>query len=195
MNLTEAKKALRSEVRAAERALSPRYRASSSAAINARLLALPEYSLARTVFAFVGTAREIDTTEFLREALRQVKRLCVPLCVGPGIMELREITALEDLAPGAYGIPEPKAACPAVPLDEVDFAVIPCVSCDREGHRLGQGGGFYDRFLAAYRGPAYLVCRERLLRREIPMEPHDAIIHWVVTEKTLYEDGIPDQMS
>ena len=80
-------------------------------------------------------------------------------------------------------------------MREIDFAVIPCVSCDREGHRLGQGGGFYDRFLAAYRGPAYLICRERLLRSEIPMEPHDAIIHWVVTEKTLYEDGIPDQMS
>ena len=36
---------------------------------------------------------------------------------------------------------------------------------------------------------------ERLLRSEIPMEPHDAIIHWVVTEKALYEDGIPEQMS
>ena len=151
--------------------------------------------MAQTVFAFVGSAREIDSTEFLTETLRQGQRLCVPLCTGPGIMELRRIASFDDLAPGAYGIPEPKADCPAVPLDEIDFAVIPCVSCDREGHRLGQGGGFYDRFLAAYRGPAYLVCRERLLRSEIPMEPHDAIIHWVVTEKALYEDGIPEQMS
>ena len=151
--------------------------------------------MSQTVFAFVGTAREIDTTEFLTATLRQGKRLCVPLCTGPGIMELRKITGFDDLTPGAYGILEPKADCPVVPLDEIDFAVIPCVSCDREGHRLGQGGGFYDRFLSAYRGPAFLVCRERLLRSEIPMEPHDAIIHWVVTEKTLYEDGIPDQMS
>lgn len=195
MNLIDAKKALRSEVRAAERALSPRYRASSNAGINARLLALPEFAIAQTVFAFVGTAREIDTRSFLAETLCRGKRLCVPLCTGPGIMELRRIASFDDLAPGAYGIPEPKADCPAVPLDEIDFAVIPCVSCDREGHRLGQGGGFYDRFLAAYRGPAYLVCRERLLRSEIPMEPHDAIIHWVVTEKALYEDGIPEQMS
>ena len=179
MNLIEAKKALRSEVRAAERTLPPRYREESNAGINARLLALPE----------------IDTTEFLTATLRQGKRLCVPLCTGPGIMELRKITGFDDLTPGAYGILEPKADCPVVPLDEIDFAVIPCVSCDREGHRLGQGGGFYDRFLSAYRGPAFLVCRERLLRSEIPMEPHDAIIHWVVTEKTLYEDGIPDQMS
>ena len=157
MNLIDAKKALRSEVRAAERALSPRYRASSNAGINARLLALPEFAIAQTVFAFVGTAREIDTRSFLAETLRRGKRLCVPLCTGPGIMELRRIASFDDLAPGANGIPEPKADCPAVSSDEIDFAVIPCVSCDREGHRLGQGGGFYDRFLAAYRGPAYLV--------------------------------------
>lgn len=195
MNLTDAKKALRAEVRAAERALSPRYRESSNTSINTRLLALPEYHLAGTVFAFAGTAREIDTLPFLTETLRQGKRLCLPFCTGPGYMELRAIRSLDELQPGAYGIREPGGDCPIVSPDEVDFAVIPCVSCDRAGHRLGQGGGFYDRFLSAYRGSAYLVCRERLLRSEIPMEPHDAIIHWVVTEKALYEDGTPDQMS
>ena len=195
MNLSDAKKTLRSQVRAAEAALSPRYRAASDAGINARLLALPEYSMAQTVFSFVGTVREIDTTPLLRDALRQGKRLCVPRCTGEGTMELRQIASLEDLAPGGHGIREPGEDCPAVSPDQVDFAVIPCLTCDREGHRLGRGGGVYDRFLSGYRGPAYLVCRERLLHREIPVEPHDAIVHWVVTEKTLYEDGIPDQMS
>ena len=96
MNLIEAKKALRSEVRAAERTLPPRYREESNAGINARLLALPEFQLSQTVFAFVGTAREIDTTEFLTATLRQGKRLCVPLCTGPGIMELRKISKSFD---------------------------------------------------------------------------------------------------
>ena len=109
MNLTEAKKALRSEVRAAERALPPRYRAESNAGINARLLALPEFRMAQTVFAFVGTAREIDTTEFLTETLRQGKRLCVPLCTGPGIMELRRITGFDDLELTASCSPRPTA--------------------------------------------------------------------------------------
>ena len=195
MTRSEQKKLLRTDVRSAERQLSDRYRRDSAAAINARLIALPEYQLSGTVFAFVGTSREIDTTAFLQDAWNRGKRLCVPLCTGPGSMELRQIRSMEDLESGAYGILEPRKSCPILTLEEVDFAVIPCVSCDREGHRLGQGGGFYDRFLSAYRAPAVLVCRERLLRSEIPMEPHDAIIHWVVTEKCLYEDGIPSPIS
>ena len=65
-----------------------------------------------------------------------------------GIMELRQITSLDQLTPGAYGILEPPADSPAIEADGVDFAVLPCLSCSHSGHRLGQGGGFYDRFLA-----------------------------------------------
>lgn len=191
MTRSEEKKLLRSEIRAAEKQLSPAYRCASSASINACLLSLPEYRAAETVFAFVGTAHEIDTAQLLQDALRSGKRLCVPLCTGPGIMELRCLSSLEDLTPGAYGIPEPKASCPAVDDDEVDFAVIPCLSCDRKGRRLGKGGGFYDRFLSAYRSTAVLVCQERLMREEIPTESHDCVIPLVVTEKGLYEDGTP----
>ena len=72
-----------------------------------------------------------------------------------------------------------------------NLAVIPCVTCSREGRRLGRGGGYYDRFLAHYRGAAVLVCRERLLRQEIPFGVHDYPVPWVVTEAGLFEDGTP----
>ena len=110
-------------------------------------------------------------------------------------MELREIASLTDLSPGAYGIPEPDAArCPAVDTDEVDFAVLPCLCCNHQGHRLGQGGGYYDRFLSHYRGGSVLLCREKLLRQEIPLEPHDYPVPWVLTETCLYEDGMPERL-
>ncbi len=69
--------------------------------------------------------------------------------------------------------------------------MIPCVTCSREGRRLGRGGGYYDRFLAHYRGAAVLVCRERLLRQEIPFDLHDYPVPWVITEAGLFEDGTP----
>lgn len=191
MTRKEEKQQLRQAIRAAEQALPERYRAQSSAAICGRLSAMPEYLAADTVFCFVGTAREIDTTAFLTDALRRGKRLCVPLCVGEGLMELRQIAGLDQLRAGAYGILEPFGEAPLISMDEVDFAVVPCLTCDYNGRRLGQGGGYYDRFLSKYRSAAVLVCRERLIREELPTEPHDCFIPWVMTERGLYEDGIP----
>lgn len=194
MTRKEEKQQLRRTVRTLERELSPRYKAESSRAICQHLTAMPAYQSAETVFCFVGTAREIDTTLILEDALRSSKRLAVPLCTGDGIMELRQITALDQLLPGAYGILEPGPDTPLIPTDEVDFAVLPCVSCNHLGHRLGQGGGFYDRFLTHYRSGMVLLCREKLIRDEIPLEPHDHPIPWVLTERGLYEDGIPAQL-
>ena len=191
MTRKEEKQQLRKLIRAMERELPQSYKDQASAAICAHLIAMPEYQAADTVFAFVGTSKEIDTTAFLEDVLRRGKRLCVPLCTGAGIMEARQITSPEQLVPGAYGILEPPADAPVIPPDQIDFTVVPCVACDHAGRRLGQGGGYYDRFLAGYRSAAVLVCRERLIREELPVEPHDRPIPWVVTERGLYEDGVP----
>ncbi|MEG1858223.1 MAG: 5-formyltetrahydrofolate cyclo-ligase, partial [Pseudoflavonifractor sp.] len=104
------------------------------------------------------------------------------------------IRSLGELVSGAYGILEPAADSPRMNPDEVDLAVLPCLSCNHLGQRLGQGGRFYDRFLSAYRGGTVLLCREKLLREEIPVEPHDFPVPWVLTEKGLYEDGIPARL-
>lgn len=194
MTRQEEKKQLRRVIREREAQLSPRYQADSARAIAAHLLAMPEYQAAGTVFCFVGTAREIDTRPILEDALAAGKRLCVPLCVDKGVMELREVTDLGQLAPGAYGILEPPAGASAVPADDVDLAILPCVTCDHLGHRLGKGGGYYDRFLSHYRGGTVLLCREKLIREEIPLEPHDYPVPWVLTEKGLYEDGTPARL-
>ena len=81
-----------------------------------------------------------------------------------------------------------------VDTDEVDLAVLPCLCCNHLGHRLGQGGGYYDRFLSHYRGGTVLLCREKLLRQDIPLEPHDYPVPWVLTETCLYEDGMPERL-
>ena len=75
--------------------------------------------------------------------------------------------------------------------DKTDEFVLPCVTCNYLGQRLGHGGGYYDRFLSQYRGGTVLLCRELLIRQEIPVEPHDYPVPWVLTERGLYEDGIP----
>ena len=191
MTTEQEKRQLRAAIRALAAQLSPRYRASADGAIARRVLYLPEYREAETVFCFVGSGREIDTRPFLERTLADGKRLCVPLCTGAGEMELRQVTDLKELSPGAYGILEPPAGSPSLSPDQADLAVIPCLTCSREGRRLGRGGGYYDRFLAHYRGAAVLLCRERLLRQEIPFGVHDYPVPWVITEAGLFEDGTP----
>ena len=189
MTQTQQKKLLRTAVRGRERELSSDYKQEADKAIVQHICALEGYQRAERVFCFVGTRREIDTTPLLMDVLEKGKWLLVPLCTAPGEMELRRITALDQLCPGAYGILEPVAETQRVDRGAVDFAVVPCLSCDRKGHRLGQGGGYYDRFFEGCEIPSALVCREELMEEEIPVEEHDVVFRTVVTEQGVYEIG------
>ena len=119
----------------------------------------------------------------LRLALAQGKRLVVPRVLGGGAMELVALERLDALRPRAYGILEPKKSCALVTAADIDFAVVPCLSFDRKGRRLGQGGGYYDRLLPQLHCPTVLICREQLMSPEVPVEEHDMRCTMLVTEK------------
>ena len=97
-------------------------------------------------------------------------------------MESRQITDLNQLVPGRYGLLEPTADAPVIPVDAIDFAVLPCVTCNYLGQRLGHGGGYYDRYLQQITGTQAVLCRTALMCDEIPMEAHDRTIDFVICE-------------
>lgn len=194
MTVFEQKKELRTTMRELEQELSLKYKKRADATITQKFMALPEYQAADTLFCFVSTSREIDTTPILTAALETGKQLCVPLCKEGNRMAMKQIVTLDNLTPGAYGILEPSCDAPDISPDDVDLAVIPCLTCNHEGKRLGQGGGYYDRFLSGYRSGTVMLCREKLIRQEIPVEPHDYPIPWVLTEAGLFEDGTPSRL-
>ena len=66
--------------------------------------------------------------------------------------------------------------------------------CGAKEEMIGERASDYDRFLSHYRGGTVLLCREKLIREEIPVEPHDYPVPWVLTERGLYEDGIPARL-
>ena len=138
------KEAIRAEMAGRVKNLSPVYCREADAAICRWVEQSEFYREARTVFCYVGAKWEIDTTALLRSALRDGKRLVLPLCTQPGVMEARQIGSLGDLVSGKFGILAPKLQCPLVPPEEIDLALVPCCTGNAGGQRLGYGGAAAD---------------------------------------------------
>ena len=165
-----------------------KYRKEADRKITESVLELNEYKSADCVFCYVSTEKEMDTFSILQDILQSGKHLGVPKCTGKGIMNVYEIHSLQELYPGAYGILEPKEDPERLIQPEaIDFAFIPCISCDRSGRRLGHGGGYYDRYLEKTHCVKAALCREELLVDEIPVEEHDLRMDFVISEKGCYK--------
>lgn len=111
------------------------------------ILASSMYRSAKVVAGYVPMRHEADITPLLANVLTSGKRLCLPLCGEKPHMTFRLVRSLEDLASGAYGIPEPRQDAPVIPPDEIDLLLTPLEAVDASGMRLGKGGGYYDCFL------------------------------------------------
>lgn len=130
------------------------------AAHDQQLFALRHGGRRAPVFCFVSMRDEPDTTAILQQALVSGKRLCVPRCLpgNDGRMELVEITSLNDLQPGRYGILEPCGGRTIAALEPGALALIPCLAVDKQGVRLGRGAGIMTGSLPALGRPAPSFC-------------------------------------
>lgn len=171
---------------AARDALTPTERARFSAAVCARALELPELTSASSVMLFASFRSEIDTGPLVAEVLGSGKSVCLPRILRPRVMAAYRVRDLEaDLAPGTWGIPEPREGLPEVPPEAVDLVFVPGSAFDEEGRRCGYGGGFYDTFLqrARHGTPRVALAFEAQLVPRIDTEEHDLPVTAVVTER------------
>jgi 5-formyltetrahydrofolate cyclo-ligase len=185
------KSELRKRMRERRDTLPAEYRATADRAILNALLGLPEYRQADVIFCYVGARSEVDTLLFIQRAFKDGKRVCAPALTRDGGMEAREITGADDLMRTDFGLPEPKASCPKISAEEIPFIVAPCICCDREGNRIGYGGGCYDRYLARSNAAVAVLCREANICEDdgiVPL-PHDMRADIVVTERGVFRAG------
>ncbi len=157
-----------------------------------RLRALTEYRRARAVLATLSFGTEWDTRAFAQGVLADGKVLVLPRVVRePRSLELYAVRDLgADLAPGVFGIEEPDPArCRRVALSEVDFALVPALSCDPAGVRLGYGAGYFDRLLAGAGTRTFRVVAlpEALVRDKVPAEAHDIPVDALLTEQRFFK--------
>ena len=189
-----SKSELRREVLKARSRLSPLEVAQKSELITWRVLSLGEFRRARTIMAYMDFRNEVKTGELIRASMAMGKRVAVPLT---DLQHKRLIPSLlqdfpGDLAPGAWGILEPRPGSlrPLEP-EELDLVIVPGVAFDEKGNRLGYGGGFYDRFLPQTRpGAVWLALAFELqICPEISPGPHDCPVHLIVTEERVIYTG------
>ena len=184
---TTAEKAeLRRRARQYLRELSPQARRASDDALFARFLALPQVEAADTLLLYHGMGGEPDTARLLPALWARGKAVCLPRCLPGRGLEARLVRPDSALIPHPYGMLEPGEDCPLVGKDAIGLVLVPGLAFDPSGGRLGQGAGFYDRWLADYAGCTAALCRTALLLPQVPRAPHDRGVELVLTEHGLY---------
>ena len=141
------KKQLRAYIREQKRAMTPEQIELTSAELGALFADSDAYKNAKTIYGYLPYNQEVRTVPMLERALRDGKRVAVPKVYGDE-MRFIYMTDLTQVEVGYAGIPEPIADEP-VAEDPTALVLMPGLAFDKAGHRIGYGGGFYDRFLAA----------------------------------------------
>jgi len=181
--ISEVKKILRSQIRAALRELTQEERDWSDRELCQQFLQHPVLEKAQTILMYYGVGTEIRTDAILEELLKQGKTVCMPRCLSDTEMKAYVITGMEDMEPDRYNIPAPKLTCPVVESKDIDLILTPGLCFDSRGGRLGQGAGYYDRYLEDYEGVTVGLCREDFFQINLPKEPLDMWVKYVITEE------------
>lgn len=173
------KTALRAEIRARKRAMTSEEIERRSERLAGLFAASEAYRNATTIYGYMPYNQEVRTVPMLERALRDGKRVAVPKCYGD---EMRFIY-MEDLSrveKGYAGIPEPIEDEP-VAEDETALVLMPGLAFDAQGHRIGYGGGFYDKFLAREPNhPTIALCYDFQMRPKLETEQFDIPVDTVL---------------
>jgi 5-formyltetrahydrofolate cyclo-ligase len=166
------KKALRKEIREQKRAMTEEMIAAKSEKLGELFAASELYKNAKSIYGYLPYNQEVRTVAMLEQAIRDGKRVAVPKCYGD---EMRFIW-MEDLSKvekGYAGIPEPVEDGP-VADDTKALVLMPGLAFDPQGHRIGYGGGFYDRFLAEEtEHPTLALCYDFQMLEHLETEEFD----------------------
>lgn len=185
-DVSAAKRLLRERVRLARDATDPDLRRDWSARICRHLLLACDLAAPATALSYAGFGSEVDTLPFNLALRRRGISLALPRVErdAGGLVLYRVQDPAVDLVPGVWGIPEPDPRrCEVVVPEAIDWMLLPGLAFDRQGGRLGYGGGYYDRLLPQLprltRIAAAFQCQ---IVDAVPRGPHDVLMDRVISE-------------
>ena len=140
---------------------------------------------AELVLTYVSYRDEADTLKLIEYLLTEGISVAVPRCRKQGQMDFFLIKSFDDLKPSFMGIPEPEYDVTRLVRDFTGaLCIVPGTAFDLKGNRTGYGGGYYDRVLSREKDIVTAgICYSPLIFDEVPSEPHDISVDYIITEK------------
>ena len=186
-DICTAKNQLRKKYLAQRKELDEKYRSHAECRALQNLVSTKEFSLADKIFLYYPIKSEADPLPLLEIAQKQGKKVAFPKCNKEDFsMKFFEITSRGDFSLGAYNIPEPKDELCVLEPDKKTLCVVPALLYSKDGHRLGYGKGFYDRFLANFDGVSVGFTYDVFVADELPHDAFDLKLDMIITEKGVY---------
>lgn len=183
------KKEIRKKVLDIRNQIPEEVRRNKSIQIAEKLCGMPCFREASAVLVYRDFRSEAETTFMIEKAWESRKEVYCPRVEGKE-MEFYLVRRWEDFESGSYGIQEPKRQCPVFKEnpDIKVLVILPGAAFDRDRHRIGYGGGYYDRYLS--RHPKLFtaaVCFEEQMTAKLPSEPFDIRPQIIVTDQECYK--------
>lgn len=180
----DAKKSLRALIKEQKKKLLPQDVDARTKQILEQLTNCKEYQLATRIYTYVNYNQEVNTTMLIQRAIKEGKQVLVPRVQGD-VMEFYEIFDQNDLESGAYGILEPVSRCKADSIHS-GMMIMPGLAFDRKHHRIGYGGGYYDKYLALH--PDFYkiaLCFDFQIVPCVPFEEQDIPVDCIISEQEI----------
>lgn len=184
-DIRTVKNDLRNKYKNIRRELEPQKKRLMDAEIQSRFLSLRQYAQNSLLFTYVSKDIEVDTIELIKAAWCNHKKVAVPRCVPEKRdMEFFLINSMDDLEPGLFGVLEPvPSRCEKVTDLSKGLCIVPGLSFDAEGFRLGYGKGYYDRFLSQFGGSTVGLCYANCVQWKLPHGRYDRPVDLLITNK------------
>lgn len=145
-----------------------------------------EYQCAETIYIYLSYNEEVNTNGIIQESFELGKQIVVPK-VQQKTMNFYEIHSLDEVAKGFCNIPEPVVS--TKPVEKKGLMIMPGLAFDKNGNRVGYGGGFYDRFLQRFPKDFFYkiaLVYENQMFEQLEVEAFDYQVDQIITEKTYY---------
>lgn len=145
------------------------------------------YKNAKTIMIFISFGSEIDTHEFIKNGIKEGKNIVVPVTFHENrVMKPSRVLDFDEFEPGYFNILTPKEEfIRYIDPSEIDLIIVPGAVFDRDGYRVGYGGGYYDRFLSKIDKsvPKIAIAFDMQIVEKVPREGFDIPVDFIITEK------------
>ena len=183
-DLITEKNQLRTHFLKLRQSRSPEQKEQVDRALRDAVTAFDEFQSCRCLLCYAPTRGEIDLMPLAKEALAMGKEVAFPISHPEDCtLTFHTVKSLDELVTGTYGIPEPPSHAPQFKNTPDTICLVPALSFDREGYRLGYGKGYYDRFLSSFEGGSAGVIYKEFILDRVSQSRYDRSIDAIVCEE------------